>query len=373
MKIAIDALGIDMPGGGRTSILNLLYAIFSQDHINKYVVFLSKHETCFDKFSENVEQYLIPSSNRFLTRIKLQDILLHQRHCFDLIHFTKNLGAFGLDIPYVLTIHDLTTVLHSELVPKIDYIYWRTIEKYTVKNASKVIAVSKNAAGDISKYYNIPLEKIAVIYHGCSDNFHPAASEIVSSVREKYNLPQNYLLHVGRIDQKKNLNMLVEAFDQIIKNSNFNGGLVLVGEEYRKSPDLLLHKTIERLNLQEKVFFTGRVPDEHLPALYSGALACVFPSVHEGFGLFALEAMACGTPLIVNSAGALEEVVGDAGIIIREINPHKLANAIEKVVSDKELQERMKRTGLDRAKQFSWNIAAEEVLKIYDAIGIWNE
>src|SRR3989304_1180959 len=318
MRIAIDALGINIPGGGRTSILNLLHNVFLQDKKNYYVVFLTQFEPTLQQFSGNVSQFIIPIHNRFLVRIVAQLILFIKQKGFDLIHNTKNLGFLGLNIPSIVTIHDLTTVLHPELVPRFDNYYLRTLEKKTIKDAQKIITVSNDAAKDIVSFFNVAREKVIVIYHGYSSIFTPARQEDIDCMREKYRLQGEYFLHVGRIDKKKNTSVLVEAFGKLLTLNDFHANLVLVGQDYKKSPDNILLNVIERLGIQDRVIFTGFVPDNDLPKIYSGAISCVFPSIHEGFGLFALEAMACGVPLIVNKAGALEEVVGDAGIVLQE-------------------------------------------------------
>ncbi len=369
MRIAIDALGIDKSGGGRTSVLNLLTELFLQDKKNEYVVFLTCPEPSFMQFSNKVVQRIIPIQNRFMVRLVAQSIFLFEQQKYDLIHFSKNLGLFGLFKPYIVTIHDLTTILHPDLFPKFDWLYWNTLERITIKSAKKVTTVSYNAAKDIIRFYRVPDEKVHVIYHGYSSIFHRADEGEIKEVLEKYKLPEKYFLHVGRIDIKKNLSMLVEGFEKFIREENFPGSLVLVGRAYRKSPDKRLYEVIDSLNIKDRVIFTGFIPDDDLPAVYSGALACVFPSVHEGFGLFALEAMACGVPLIVNKAGALEEIVGNAGIVLPECTREYLAKSMTELYKNVELQRQLRDLGITRAKKFSWKLAASQLLEIYKTFG----
>lgn len=370
MRIAIDALGIDAPGGGRTAILSLFTEVFKLDNENHYTIFLTKYEPTLKQFYSNVKQIVIPIHNRFLVRIVTQMILIIKQKNFDLIHNTKNLGFMGLRIPSIITIHDLTTVLHPELVPKIDFFYWKTMERTTLENAKIIITISNDAAKDIISFYKVPRDKVHIIYHGYSSIFAPVNQERINFSRNKYHLPEDYYLHVGRIDKKKNLTLLVEAFAKFVSIGNFPGSLVLVGQEYKKSPDEKLCETIKRLGMQEKVIFTGFIPDEDLPAVYSGAISCVFPSIHEGFGLFALEAMACGVPLIVNKAGALEEVVGDAGIVLQDCTSENLAIAMIDLFQDSTLRRRLRELGLKRAKSFSWKKAAYQLLEIYNNFGV---
>ena len=368
MKILVDAIGIHHPGGGRTSILNMLLNILSIDKENQYDILLSKREPSLNHLFSNVIQIITPVRHRLLVRIYTQYFITLTKHKYDLIHFTKNLGIFGRLPPNLVTIHDMTTILHPELVNWIDVIYWKTLQRITVQQATRIITVSNDAAKDIARLYRIPQEKIRVVYHGVSDIFRPVSNELTLPILKKFNITQPYILHVGRIDRKKNLITLIKAF-KLVKDKNFPSKLVLVGEEYEKSPEPNLHLTIKELALQDEVIFTGRVSDEDLPSLYSGAMMCVFPSKHEGFGLVALEALKCGTPLIVNQTGALKEVVGDAGFLIPNLNPNSLATAIIEMLNDEELRNSFRVKGLSRSQQFTWRKSAEGVLEIYREIG----
>jgi len=239
------------------------------------------------------------------------------------------------------------------------------LQGLTVRNARLVTTVSHTVAIDLEKIYRIPSSKIRVIHHGCAEIFRPSSADDIHLVRQKYNVLDPYILHVGRIDLKKNLTMLVKSYDLLRKKTGFQGKLVLVGEEYKKSFDLNLRPTIEELGLQGEVIFTGRVPDQDLPPFYSGALFCVYPSHHEGFGLAQLEAITCGCPLIAHQAGAVAEVVGDAGIILECVDVEKIAAQMARLVGDPILRETFRKRGLERAKGFRWQKAAEKLLEVY--------
>nr|WP_290667130.1 glycosyltransferase family 1 protein [Ardenticatena sp.] len=367
MRIAIEALGIHFYGGGRTATMNLLQALFALDTENEYLLFLNQPEP--ELQAPHVRQYIAPVKNRFAMRVWAQMALPMLTRSYDVVHFVKNLGVFGLRVPFVVTVYDMTTLLYPDLFPALDVWYWRTIEKRTLWDAAKVIAISRQTAKDIRHFYGLPPERIEVIYPACGRHFRPVAPQDVARVRKVYQLPDVYVLHVGRIDPKKNIPLLIEAFARFRERTNFPGTLVLVGEQYKKKPDLSIYEKIRALGLQDVVQLLGAVPDQDLPALYSGATVAALPSVHEGFGLVALEALSCGTPLIVNKAGAVTEVVDDAALVMEESTPDCLARLLEHVWRTPALREHLRRSGLRRARFFSWEKMAQQTLQVYASVG----
>ena len=368
MKVVIEAMGIQNFGGGRSATLNLLEYLFELDKSNEYTVILTKPEPTLQKFSSNVKQLIAPTANRFLSRLWMQLISPIRFRRYDLIHFTKNLGVFGLSIPIILTIFDLSILSYPEFFPKIDVFYWKTFEKLSARKANRIIAISKTTAKDLEKFYKVPPENIELIYPGRDNHYKPSTESEVIRVLEKYNLKEPYIICVGRIDRKKNLSALVKAFSLVKQRIHYQGKLVIVGEEYKKSKDTALKSTIDNLEIGNEVVLTGRVPNEDLPPLYTGAHLCAFPSIHEGFGLVALEALACGTPLIAHKSNAVAEVVGNAGILVDATDPTEVADKMISVIQDPHLRKNLSRAGLIRALQFRWDTAAERLLQNYQDI-----
>jgi glycosyltransferase involved in cell wall biosynthesis len=368
MKIAIEALGIHYYGGGRSATLNLLEALFALDTRNEYLVILSQPEPSLVAPAGNVHQWIAPTKNRFALRIWAQMMLPIRLRNYDVVHFIKNMDVFGIRARKVVTVYDMTTLVRPELFPLVDVLYWRILEKHTLRTADRVIAISQTTARDIQRFYGVASDHLRMIYLGCAAHFRPSSPSDIARVRQYYQLPDSCVLHVGRIDRKKNLTMLVEAFALFKKRSGFEGKLVFVGEEYPKMPDLNLHAAITRLGLTSDVIFTGRVPDADLPALYGAATITVFPSLHEGFGLVALEAMSCGAPLIVSPAAAIQEAVGDAAFVLAENKAGCLADALERVIGDADLRAEIRARGLTRAQRFSWAETARQTLQVYEEL-----
>lgn len=378
MKIAIEALGIHYFGGGRSATLNLLEALFALDTQNQYTVFLSQPEPTLDTPVGNVTQVIAPVQNRFALRLWAQARLPFLARGYDLLHFIKNLTVPLIPTRTAVTIYDMATVLHPDLYPRFDVWYWRHLQPRLLRSTNKIIAISHDAANDVARFYNIPLGDIAVIYPSYANHFGPVTTDAITAVRTKYGLPDAYILHVGRLDRRKNLQALVRGFAEFLANPAwsttvdgmpFAGKLILVGEEYRKSRDAGLYPLIDELGIGERILFTGPLPDNDIAALYGGALMAVSASRHEGFGIAPLEAFACGAPLIANrSAGAVAEVVADAGLLIDVDDATLLAQTMARLFQQPELREELRTRGFQRAAQFSWQRAAEETLALYGEI-----
>ena len=365
MKIAIDALGIHSYGGGRSATLNLLKALFACDTATQYTVYLTQPEPDLLQFAGHVRQVIAPVRNRLAVRAWAQAALPVQLRDFDLVHFAKNLGVFGLRQPTVVTMYDLTTLVVPDLLPKVDVWYWKTVQKWTMQQATRIIAISENTARDIEKFYAIPQAKIDIIYPACAANFRPARADEIEAVQGRYGLAAPYILHLGRLDRKKNASQLVLAYAALRQLTGYIGKLVFVGEDYSKGVDHQLYAVIQALGLGEQTHFTGAAPDADLPAIVSGAQAAVMTSLHEGFGIVALEAMACGVPVVVNRAGAVGEVVGDAGIVLDGRSVDDLVHALVIVTQQPHVPAWMRDRGLRQAAQFDWHKAALATLETY--------
>ncbi|MFW6116213.1 MAG: glycosyltransferase family 4 protein [bacterium] len=369
-KIFVDALGTHRVGGGRTAIHTLLDYVFDLDQVTPFVVLVSAHESAWDRYG-NVEQRVIPGG-RFAVRVLLQLRLplWVRREQAALVHFTKNLGVFGLSCPYIVTIHDLTTLLLPDQHTVLDVAYWRWVEPLTARAAAQVIAVSHATAADIEQFYGIPRPQIEVIHWASHARFAPAQDpRHIEGVRRRYELPARYILFLGILAQKKNLPTLLKSLAYLRARRPDMPDLVIVGRRYSQSEDKVSRALVHQLGLDDHVHFVGPVPDKELPLFYSGAELYVLPSLHEGFGIPCLEAMACGTPVVTTRKGALAEISGDAAVIIDDPEDvSKLSAAIERVLYDEQMKRDLIQRGLRRANDFSWEGSAEQMLRVYRSI-----
>jgi len=372
MRIAIEALGISRPGGGRAATLNLLRPLLTMDQANEYVIYLDSPEPELANISTRARQRIIPIRNRFMSRLYLQAIMPVEmrRGKIDLVHFVKNQMISRCGAPSVVTVYDLTTLRHPEAFPGVDVWYWRHVLPRQYHRADGIVAISESTAQDLITYYRLPREKIAVIYPGYDPVYRPLSAEQSQTIRQHYGLAdEQYFIHVGSFSVKKNLAMLIDAFLDFRQRTGFTGRLVFVGADYPKGRDHAFAQRLTQSEVRAAVVLTGAISNEDLAALYNGALALLFPSLHEGFGIVALEAMACGVPVVAHAAGAVREVVGDAGIIIDSATDVvQWSRTMQTVVADESLRAHLSRAGIDRARSFAPEFIVRQMLNLYQSV-----
>jgi glycosyltransferase involved in cell wall biosynthesis len=269
----------------------------------------------------------------------------------------------------VVTIHDvIPLVLPWAFPPRHRWVLAMTLPRLR-KQAEMVIVPSAAAAEDVVRYLQVERERITIIPMGCDTRFQPVGEAAQAAmVQRRYNLPRHYILFVGTLEPRKNVQTLLRAFAQVLAETPRDDlRLVIAGGAGWGVEDYLA--TVDMLKLHDQVHFVGFVEDNHLPDLYRGALMFVYPSLYEGFGLPILEAMACGTPVITSNRTSLPEVAGDAAVLIDPTRPEALAEAMTSILSDGELRQTLRAKGLARAHAFTWNTVAERTVAVYRAVG----
>lgn len=262
----------------------------------------------------------------------------------------------------VVTIHDMIPFVYPETHARLTNLLFQHYIPRTLHNVDAIVTVSEASKRDILRYYPVVEDKVHVIHNGISPSFHPRTIDEVAAARAKYDLPERYILSVGALQQRKNLATLFRAYQHMLQRGTAHH-LVIVGKAAWKTDDTFA--ALHDLGLEEHVSFTGYVADEDLPAIYTGADVFAFPSLYEGFGLPPLEAMACGTPVVVSKQSSLPEVVGDAGLLVDPCDAVGFTNAIEAVLTDSTLSSMLSDLGLKRASRFSWERAAVDHLDLY--------
>lgn len=283
----------------------------------------------------------------------------------DLLHVPGFDAPLWKPCTVVLTVHDLIGLLFPANLPPISRFYWAWWLPRTIHWADWIIADSEHTRRDLIRLLGIPAERIEVIYLGVDEAFQPLETQArLEAVRHKYSLPLNIILYVGTLEPRKGLETLIAAYGALA--ADIPHDLVIAGKKGWYTAPLFLQ--VEDLGLDPRVHFTDYVADEDLPSLYNLAELFVYPSRYEGFGLPPLEAMACGTPVVCSNAASLPEIIGDAALSVPPDDAEALAAAIRRVLADKALRAKMRASGLERARSFTWEKTARRTAEIYERV-----
>ena len=264
----------------------------------------------------------------------------------------------------IVTVHDLSFMRLPHCFEPALLRYLRVNVPHAVHRADWVLADSQSTRQDVIDLLHAPPEKVSVLYPGVEPRFRPIADKIeLERVRQQYGLPARFILSVGTLQPRKNHATLVDAFSRLAVS---DVELVIVGQRGWLYADLLSQVRGKAL---KRVHFAGFVQDADLPAIYNLADVVALPSLYEGFGLPALEAMACGIPVVTADNSSLPEVVGDAGLLVQAMDTQALTVAMERLLSEAALREALIARGLARAAGFTWHKAAQDLLATYVKVG----
>ncbi|ABR55980.1 MAG: hypothetical protein PWP15_87 [Methanothermococcus sp.] len=370
MKIGIISDRLNRP---LTGIGNYVYNLINE--LSK----IDKENICLINYEEN---NLFPDLNRIFIKNPFEEFpkrpfyfwhlflnyyLNKKKLDLDIIHSPENSSLFTKlkNQLKIITVYDVIPLQFPETYAKITVFRYKLLFSKTLNTSNKIISISHHTKQDLIKHFKISEDKIKVIHLAANENYKPLKENEINNIKQKYNLNYPFILYVGTLEPRKNIPNLLKALYKLKKHS-IKHKLVITGKKGWKYKSIF--ETIEKLNLQKDVIFTGYVPDEDLPALYNAADLFVYPSLYEGFGLPPLEAMQCGTPVITSNTSSLPEVVGDAGIMVNPYDVDELANKMYEVLTNDGIREELSKKGIERAKLFSWKKCAEEHLKVYEEV-----
>jgi len=273
----------------------------------------------------------------------------------------------------VVTIHDLGYHYYPEAHTLSQNLYLRWSTRFNARRATAILADSQATRRDLMALYQVPAERIHVVYPGRDETLAPVRDPaLLAAVRARYGLADRYLLYVGTLHPRKNLVRLIRAFARLLASGSSEGApgtlqLVLAGQKGWLTADILAE--VDRMRLGDRVVLTGFVPDSDLAALLSGAQAFLFPPLYEGFGLPILEAMACGIPVVCSNSSSLPEVAGEAALLVDPMDIDALAAAMQRVLVDEGLRQELVQRGFAQISAFSWRRCAAEALAVLEAAG----
>lgn len=286
----------------------------------------------------------------------------------DITHFFNYIVPPFVHGKKVVTIHDMVYKAFPETMNSKTRILLNLAMNKSMKRADVVVTDSEFSRSEIIKYFPQYRDKVEVVPCGVDcDMFKPVQDRsIIEKVKANHNIKGKYFLYLGTLEPRKNLTRLVKAYEILSRRKEDCPLLVLAGGKGWLYDEIF--EEVNKSGLGDKVIFTQYIPGEEICPLMNGAEAFVFPSLYEGFGMPPLEAMACGTPVIVSGSASLPEVVGDCGLIVDAYSEESIADAMGKIADNEELRKQLSEKGIIRAREFSWKKSAEKLYTIYERL-----
>jgi glycosyltransferase involved in cell wall biosynthesis len=366
--VVIDARRI-LDFGIGTYIRNLIRGLSRLEHKNRYTLIIPPNAiTEVQGLGSDFTTAIYPHlDTEVMHNIAFPNFIRPLRG--DLFHIPLNSVAWWMPQPYVLTIHDMSTLLFPSHRSFRNRMHEQRYRRGALR-AARVIAVSNSTRRDVETVLHVPPQRICTIYSAPDPAFTVEANslEFDTQTLERYSIHKPFILYAGAIRPQKNVSRLIEAFAVLRAELENHPAfrelrLVIIGDELSKYPGV--RRAVVSSRVESFVRFLGFVPRETLRVFYSGAAAFAFPSLYEGFGLAPLEAMACGTPVVASNLPSLVEAVGDAAELVSPDNVFDIARGIRDVLLDPDRRRNLIAAGPLQAARFNWNHTAQQVLDIY--------
>lgn len=285
----------------------------------------------------------------------------------DIFHTPMGFLLRGKQTRTVMTLHDVAPLFWPEWMPRREYQRFLVVLR-SARYADAILVDSQATRRDLIERLGFPEDRLHTIYLGVGSEFSPVEDkDLLRQMRTELQLGDRpYFLMLSSIGPRKNLVRVLEAFESLVPRSDFEPLLVVAGANLWNYRDIAAR--LEDSPARERIVVPGYVPDALLPALLSAAQALVFPSLYEGFGLPALEAMACGCPVLGSTAASIPEVVGPAGLLVDPYSVQEIREAMWTLAQDETLRRQLGQLGLERARTFTWARTAAQTLDVYEAI-----
>jgi glycosyltransferase involved in cell wall biosynthesis len=370
VRIGIDARKLHDFGIG-TYIRNLLRQLARIDPDTDYVLLCRPNDVPVLRTLGPNFRPVIESAGNYSVSEQFRVPLALHRERVDLFHAPHYVLPPLVRRRSVVTIHDCIHLMFPQYLPnRLALSYAKTSMALAARHATRVLTVSETSKHDIMRFFGTDPGKIDVIYNAFDERFgvEPNEQDVVR-VRERYQLHDEFVLYAGNVKPHKNLERVIDAFHLVRQRGLDHLKLVMIGDDISKYA--ALRRAVHRYQLHKYVRFLGYLPEETLAVMYRLAAVFVFPSLYEGFGLPPLEAMASGTPVVTSNLSSLPEVAGDAAELVDPYDPSAIAEGIYRVLTNVDLRCALRRKGLARARQFSWESSVRRVREIYgEVVGV---
>jgi glycosyltransferase involved in cell wall biosynthesis len=372
MKIAIDLIQIPTKLAGVGFYMeNLVKNLLAIDRDNEYVLFVRRGTIKYFLVKQRNISYVISPDYPLIIRVIWEQLVLPLRlllagcQVLHSPHYTTPL--LGWWFKRVVTFPDMTFFLFPEVHVKWKIGYFQKMTRLSARLADKIISISYSTTKDIKKILHVPDRRIATTQLAVAEAYRPITDKVrIGRTLQKYLINGEYLLYVGTLEPRKNITNMVKAYMLLPQKMRDQYKLVITGKKGWHYQELFA--LIESSADRENIICTGYVAENELPDIFNGARLFVYPSIYEGFGIPVLEAMACGVPVITSNVSSMPEVLGDAGILIDPGKPAEIGAAIEKVLTDNVLSDKMRCEGVKQAQKFSWRKCAAETLAVYEEV-----
>lgn len=388
MKIGVDATCWGNKRGFGRFTRELLESVLDIDTSNEYLFFTDDKTPESASIPEQVHKIVVPTSasqvraasangNRLLKDLWAMSREVF-RHRVDVFFFPAVYSYFPIfnRTKIIVTVHDLIADHHPQLIfpNSRAKFFWKIKQRAAIRQADLILTVSEYSKQQISRHFDLPKSSLRVVNEGARPIFKVLPKDnALDQVLKKYGLGpgEKFLLYVGGISPHKNLDTLIEAFGRLTKMTEYAAIKLLLVGDYRDDPFYSAYPALKeqtaKSDLENKVIFTGYIPDEDLAVLYNTTALLVFPSFEEGFGLPAIEAMSCGAPVAASNCSSLPEVIGDAGRFFDPRDAQHMVRVIGQILDGDDVEkDLMSQKSLGRAAQFSWNKAAADLLQIFE-------
>ncbi len=336
---------------------------------NQYVLYTPKRdaglfevpwENCAIRTPQNILHNTFPSYWR--TSFISKEISRDQLEIYHGLSHELPAGIHQSKCKSVVTIHDLIFLRHPELYGRIDRCIYKKKFQYACEKADRIVSVSKQTADDIISQFKIDAAKIDVVYQSCNPAFQTTSDEVTrKSIKEKYKLPERYILYIGTIERRKNLLNLVKALHQ----GKISIPLIAIGRKTNYYTEVSDYIQKHRL---DSIFIHNVINNDELPAIYQMAEVFVYPSLFEGFGIPILESLFSGTPVITSKDGCFSEAGGPGSLYVDPLNAEEITEALHRVLNDVNLRNQMTEDGLSYAENFTPEKTTGRIMQVYKTV-----
>ncbi len=374
MRIGIEAQRIfrKKKHGMDMVALELIKQLQILDKVNEYFIFVN-----------NVEDIdVLPKTSNFnIVQVKPSPYPVWEQyhlpkavkeHQVDILHCTSNTAPISLNVPLILTLHDIIYLEKWNFTQGTSYqivgnLYRRWNVPIVVKNAKHILTVSNFERDRITSHFKFNQNQVSTAYNGVGKHFAPITDQAeLLRIKELYHLPDDYIFFLGNTDPKKNVIGVLKALSILKRKGQLKSKLLMLDINRNYLSNLM--KQINDESLMDDIVFSGYVPNKDLPAIYNQASLFLYPSLRESFGIPLLEAMACGAPLITSNTSSMPEIADDAALFVDPFNANEIADAIMKLQSNDDLKKELAANGFKRVENFTWENNAKQTLEWYKNI-----